>query len=90
MGSSTTSGIAPINYVKSLFEQEKLPYQQGWRPSTEMVTLQTLGDMVFELYLANGADAAPEGLLVGADALKDVWEGRDPITGLLANITSHD
>jgi hypothetical protein len=44
------SGQAPISYVRILFEQEKLPYELGWRPSTVPVTLASLGAMVVRLY----------------------------------------
>ena len=52
-----------------LFEEEKLPYELGWRPSTEPITLATLGTMIEELYLANPL-ALPEGVLVSADTYK--------------------
>jgi len=71
-----------------LFEQEKLPYELGWEPSTLPVTLTTLGQMIMELVEANGADAIPEGLAVTASAYKDALEGFDPVTGILANLTS--
>lgn len=48
--SDPISGKANVNYVKSLFEQEKLPYALGWRPSTSPITLGSLGVMVAELY----------------------------------------
>lgn len=86
MGSSTTSGVAPLTYVNELFEHERLPYNMGWRPSTVPITLQTLGDMVLELYLAN-PQALPEGLTVTADTYKDLLEGVGPFEGLLGNAT---
>ena len=82
------SGVAPVAYVRSLFEQERLPYELGWQPSKLPITLQTLGQMIFELVQANGADAVPEGLNVGADAYKDALEGINPVTGILVNATS--
>lgn len=63
------SGVANVNYIKSLFEKEKLPYELGWRPSTQEVNLITLGQMVFELSLSS-PEAAPEGLLVTASTYK--------------------
>lgn len=41
MGDPTT-GVAPIEYVRSLFEEERLPYEEGWRPTTEPTTLGSL------------------------------------------------
>lgn len=58
--SDPTSGVAEVSYVRSLFEQEKLPYALGWRPSAEPITLTTLGQMVLELYAAN-PESVPEG-----------------------------
>jgi len=81
------SGVAQVSYVKSLFEQERLPYELGWTPSKSPITLQTLGDMIMELIAANG-DAVPEGLYVTANAYKDALEGIDPVTGLLGNATN--
>ena len=78
------SGVAQVNYVKSLFEQEKLPYDLGWRRPTVPITLALLGKMSLQLS-QNSPEPGPEGLLVTADTLKDVWEGLDPLTGKLAN-----
>jgi len=64
------SGVARLDFVKYLFEKEKLPYEIGWRPSTQNITLMTLGEMIMLLVAANGADAVPEGLLVGTNAYK--------------------
>jgi len=64
------SGVARLDFVKYLFEKEKLPYEIGWRPSTKNITLMTLGDMIMLLVAANGADAVTEGLLVGTNAYK--------------------
>ncbi|KUJ18430.1 Cloroperoxidase, partial [Mollisia scopiformis] len=60
MGDPTT-GVAPIEYVKSLFEEERLPYEEGWRPTAEPTTLASLAAMIFELNIANGEEL-PEGL----------------------------
>lgn len=37
-----TNGVAPIEYVRALFEEERLPYEEGWRPTTEPTTLTSL------------------------------------------------
>jgi hypothetical protein len=58
------SGIAPIEYIKSFFEMEKLPFDLGWRPSKAPITLASLGVMVAELY-----GVSPEPALEGAKIL---------------------
>jgi hypothetical protein len=58
--SDPISGKAPIPYVRSLFEQEKLPYNLGWRPSKSPITLASLGAMVVRLYGSSPAPV-PEG-----------------------------
>lgn len=47
--SDPISGRARIDYVRSLFEQEKLPYALGWRPSTVPITFASLGPMIVKL-----------------------------------------
>lgn len=54
------SGKAKVEYVRSLFEQEKLPYELGWRPSKVPITLASIGAMVVELF-AVGPEPIPEG-----------------------------
>lgn len=54
------SGKAQISYVRSLFEQEKLPYALGWRPSKAPITLLSLGSMVLQLY-GSSPEPVPEG-----------------------------
>jgi hypothetical protein len=58
--SDPVSGNAKVSYVKSLFEQEKLPFDLGWRPSKSPITLASLGIMVAELY-ATSPEPIPEG-----------------------------
>lgn len=80
------TGVASVDYVRSLFEQEMLPYGLGWRRPEQEITLATLGFMAGQLFAASPRPA-PEAVLVGVDTLTDVWEAKDPITGLLANLT---
>ena len=42
--------------------------------------------MILQLQAAN-PEALPEGLTLGEGALRDVYELRDPITGVLENAT---
>jgi hypothetical protein len=62
--SDPVSGKANVAYVKTLFEQEMLPYAQGWRPSKAPITLASLGVMVTELY-----GTSPEPKLEGTKIL---------------------
>ena len=59
------SGVARVDYVRSLFEQEKLPYSLGWRPSTLPITLPSLGAMIVELFASN-PQKIPEGAKITA------------------------
>merc|ERR1712070_645045 len=63
------SGRAKLDYVRMLFEQEKLPYELGWRPSTVPISLVTLGQMVLELSAA-APDPVGEAVNVTADSYK--------------------
>lgn len=83
MGDPET-GVAPLEYVKVFFEQERLPYAEGWRPPAKQTNLLTLGQMILELYTAAG-DVLPEGLEITTNTLKLAFGGYDPITGVLAH-----
>ncbi|KAK5135466.1 hypothetical protein LTR08_005254 [Meristemomyces frigidus] len=63
--SDPVSGVAKVEYVRSLFEQEKLPYNLGWRPSAASNTLSSLGQMIMELFDAN-PNNVPEGAKITA------------------------
>lgn len=83
MGDPVT-GSAPVDFVQSLFEEERLPYEEGWRPTVEPTTLTSLGAMIVELNLANGEEV-PEGLILGTHSLQAVLTGLDPVTGEVEN-----
>jgi len=85
--SDPTSGVANINYVRMLFEQEKLPYALGWRPSASPITLTTLGQMVLKLFEANPQNL-PEGLTITAMTYKDFFEGVGGFKNILGNATA--
>lgn len=53
MGDPTT-GVAPIEYVRALFEEERLPYAEGWTPTVEPTTLASLAQSEFLCYLCDG------------------------------------
>ncbi|KAG4434921.1 hypothetical protein IFR05_009590 [Cadophora sp. M221] len=84
MGNPTT-GVAPVEWVKVFFEQERLPYNEGWRPTAQETNLVTLGGMILQLVAAN-KDTLPEGLLITTNTLKLAFGGYNPITGLLDHI----
>jgi hypothetical protein len=68
-----------------LIEEERLPYNEGWRPTATETNLNTLGAMVLQLISANN-DALPEGLEITVNTLKLAFGGYDPVTGLLAHV----
>lgn len=51
MGDPTT-GVAPVKYVRSLFEEERLPYEEGWRPTKEPTTLGSLSASEFPVFVS--------------------------------------
>jgi hypothetical protein len=63
MGGSDLDGVTRVDWVRSLFEEERLPYSLGWRPRSEPITLNSLGAMLVNLY-ANNPSAAPEGVRI--------------------------
>nr|POF06924.1 putative sterigmatocystin biosynthesis peroxidase stcc [Quercus suber] len=80
------SGDTNVKYIRSMFEQEKLPYNLGWRPSSDAVTLESLGAMILELDAAN-PNALPEGAKVLADSYKDLFEVIIGGSNVLNNLT---
>lgn len=84
--SDPVTGAANIDYVRSLFEKEKLPYDLGWRPSKAPVTLVSIGAMVVELF-GSSPQLVPEGARVLGDSYKDIFEGIVGGSEILANLT---
>lgn len=80
------SGSAPLTYVKSLFENETLPYNLGWRPSSVPITFATLGELVFRLN-SQQPQAAQEFMVVGENTYKDALEILAGGGEILANTT---
>lgn len=83
MGDPVT-GSAPVDFIKVLFEEERLPYEEGWRPTETPTTLASLGAMILELNLANG-EVVPEGLILGEHSLQAVLIGVNGTTGDVEN-----
>lgn len=84
--SDPVSGNAKIEYVRSFFEKEQLPYDLGWRPSKAPITLLSLGSMVTQLY-ANSPQPIPEGAKILADSYKDLLVAVVGGSNILANLT---
>ncbi|PNS14734.1 hypothetical protein CAC42_1756 [Sphaceloma murrayae] len=83
MGDPKT-GVAPVNYINALFQEERLPYNEGWRPTKDPTTLSSLGAMVVALNAANG-EIVPEGLILGEYSLKAALIGLNSVTGQIGN-----
>ncbi|KAH9828197.1 putative sterigmatocystin biosynthesis peroxidase stcC [Teratosphaeria destructans] len=86
MSSPLSDGVARIDWIREMFEKEKLPYDLGWRPSAEPITLASLGEQVLQLYSA-GPEPLPEGLEITAHSYKDLFEGIVGGSEILANLT---
>lgn len=84
--SDPVSGNAKVEYVRSLFEKEQLPYNLGWRPSTAPITLTTLGAMVTKLYAVSPEPIA-EGAKITMDSYKDALVAIAGGSNILANLT---
>ena len=80
------SGMAQIDYVRSLFEKEQLPYNLGWRPSEAPITLVSLGAMVVDLF-GNSPQPIPEGVKILSDSYKDALVAIAGGSNVLANLT---
>lgn len=83
MGDPIT-GSAPVEYVQALFEEERLPYEEGWRPTLLPTTLPSLAAMIIELNIANGEEL-PEGLIISTHTLQAVLIGLNAVTGEVEN-----
>ncbi|KAK4701101.1 hypothetical protein P7C70_g5137, partial [Phenoliferia sp. Uapishka_3] len=80
---SPISGGAPVSYVKTFFESERLPYDEGWRPTTVETNLATLGLMVAQLQMASPSAAlAEEDFTITESTLKAAFSG-DEVDGLI-------
>lgn len=84
--SSPTENSARLDYVKSLFEQERLPFNIGWRASKSQITLTTLGSYILELFAAN-PDNAAEGLTLTAGTLGSTIATLVGGANILSNLT---
>lgn len=85
MGSPVT-GEAPVSFIRSLFEQEKLPYELGWQPPTTPTTIASLVVMLAKILAATG-ETLPDGLILSQYSLKAAFLGLDAVTGDVENAT---
>lgn len=53
MGDPLT-GIAPVSYVRTFFEQERLPYAEGWQTPSTSITLEVVVSMMTKLAVSGG------------------------------------
>jgi hypothetical protein len=65
MGGDDLTGVTRLDWVDQLFTQEKLPYNLGWRPRAEPITIPSLGQMVFEIFSVS-PDKFSEGATITA------------------------
>jgi hypothetical protein len=59
------NGVARLDWVDQLFTQERLPYNLGWRPRAEPITVPSLGQMVFDIFSVS-PDKFSEGATITA------------------------
>jgi len=79
------TGNAPVQWVRSLFEKEKLPYDEGWRPRTLPTTLASL--VVMEgVLMAAGGEELPEGLVLTENLLEKIFAG-EPLEAVIGDIS---
>lgn len=84
--SDPVSGVARLDFVRQMFEKEKLPVNLGWKPSALPITLNSLGAMAVELFAANPQNV-PEGARIVQDSYKDLLISLAGGSEVLANAT---
>ena len=65
LGGGPSAEGARVDFIRMLFEQEKLPWELGWRPSANSITLLSLGKLLSEI-LSESPDPISETLHVTA------------------------
>ena len=74
LGNSGTS--VPLTWLQTFFAQEKLPYDQGWRTSSQEIGLVSTNLLLPQLQTAAGEEL-PEGLILGNNTLARALLGLD-------------
>lgn len=64
-GANDSTGVTRIDWFREPFEQERLPYELGWRPRAQLITGTSLGQMVFQLFNISPSKV-PEGKKITA------------------------
>ena len=75
MGDPLT-GIAPLSYIRILFEQERLPYAEGWRTPTTVIALGVALNMMAKLAASVG-EVLEEGVAINNSTLAKALLGLD-------------
>ncbi|KAF2805367.1 Cloroperoxidase [Mytilinidion resinicola] len=73
-------GKIPVEYLRVLFEQERLPFNEGWRPNEKVVTQTDMNHLIFKLIMANEHKAA-EAAEVGVGSVHAVAAA---VTGVMS------
>lgn len=59
------TGATPVEFVRIFFEQERLPYNEGWRPPKQQINGLTLVTAVLQLALATPEKTYPANMVSG-------------------------
>ncbi|EMF08858.1 Cloroperoxidase [Sphaerulina musiva SO2202] len=86
MGDPST-GVAPLEYVKVLFEQERLPYAEGWRVPAAETSLLSVGNMIGRLYAASPEPLNEAFETVTMQQVRNAFGGKDPVTGVVRTLS---
>jgi Peroxidase, family 2 len=66
----------PLSWLQTFFEDEKLPYDQGWRPTANPIGFVNVITYIPQLIAAAG-DEVPEGLIIGNNTVARALLGLD-------------
>lgn len=55
---SPDEGKIPLEYLKVLFQEERVPYKEGWRPVDKPLSQMNMNHLIFSLIKANEHKAA--------------------------------
>ncbi|OJD13779.1 hypothetical protein AJ78_05807 [Emergomyces pasteurianus Ep9510] len=79
-----SKGNPPVDWIKIFFEQERLPYDEGWRRPRTQTNAVTLVPLIVKL-MAAGGEILPEELLMVENSLTKILTGQ-PIEGLIGRL----
>ncbi|KAH7323887.1 Chloroperoxidase [Rhexocercosporidium sp. MPI-PUGE-AT-0058] len=78
-------GQIPLEYLKVLFEEERLPFKEGWRPLDQPLTQTQMNHLIFSLTTANEHKAA-EATEVGLGTVQAVTSAVTSIMPSYCNV----